>query len=98
METLTTAVLSFQLKFATIKICSCGIEYTHLPKEYKLLDGIYWFDCICNSTLCYITSNGHKKLEQIQKEAKVVNAQTETKRRNDWVLNSYRIKKKKTKD
>lgn len=40
----------------SIKKCTCGKEYTKIPKDAKIvivgdaLDGAYW-NCSCNSTL-----------------------------------------------
>lgn len=33
------------------KQCSCGIKYSRLPEGTVILDGLFWFNCACCSTL-----------------------------------------------
>jgi len=40
------------MKLIIKKKCGCcGMKYTSVPEEAVLQEGMYWFNCTCDSTL-----------------------------------------------
>jgi hypothetical protein len=74
--------------------CSCGRLHQYLPEDTQLVDGIYWFNCICGSTRTFMPELTLRRLDGKIREDRKKRAKEEIARQNEWVKREYKLKVK----